>query len=119
MNESMTLRPVPGRPIIIDAGQVALAQIAELIGRGGSPERVAREVESIISAWRMEAIRQPDEVRERLAVCCDRLGAGVASAREQVEEIDVNNGAALRHGARSLAAMIAARDTMSSAYDVI
>jgi hypothetical protein len=119
MNKSMTLWPVPGRPIIVDAGQVALARIAELIGHGGSPERVAREVESIISAWRMEAIRQPLEVRDRLAACCDELGAGVASARMQVEGIDANDGAALRHGARSLAAMIAARDTMNSAYDVI
>jgi hypothetical protein len=119
MNESMTLRPVPGRPIMVDASQVALARIAELIGSGTSPERVAREVETIISAWRMEAIRAPAEVRERLATCCDHLGAGVATARRQVESSDAHDGAALRHQARSLAAMIAARDTMSSAYDVI
>jgi hypothetical protein len=36
-----------------------------------------------------------------------------------VERIEIGDGAALRHKARSLAAMIAARDTMSSAYDVI
>lgn len=119
MNESMTLRPVPGRPIMVDASQVALARIAELIRGGGSPERVAREVESIISAWRMEAIRAPEEVRERLATCCDQLGAGVVTARRQVENSNAHDGAALRHQARSLAAMIAARDTMSSAYDVI
>lgn len=119
MNKSMTFRPVPGRPILVDASQAAMARIAELIGNGGSPERVAREVETIISDWRMEAIRAPEEVRERLAACCDELGAGVASARRQVESIDASDGAALRHRARSLAAMIAARDTMSSAYDVI
>jgi hypothetical protein len=119
MNKSVTLRPVPGRPIMVDASRTALARIAELIGDGSSPERVAREVETIISAWQMDAIREPEEVRERLATCCDHLGLGVASARQQVERVEIGDGAALRHKARSLAAMIAARDTMSSAYDVI
>ncbi|MBO1073965.1 hypothetical protein [Roseomonas marmotae] len=119
MSTSISLRPVPGRPIIVDAGRIALERIEKLIETGGSPERVAREVETIITVWRMEAIRQPDEVRERLAACCDHLGAGVHAARGRVGAVDVSDSAALRHGARSLAAMIAARDTMSSAYEVI
>jgi hypothetical protein len=119
MNKSMTLGPVPGRPILIDAGQVALARIADLVRQGAAPERVAYEVETIVSAWQAEAVRQPDAVRERLALCCDCLGAGVASAREQVEELGHADVAALGRGARSLAAMIAAQDAMSSACDVI
>jgi hypothetical protein len=119
MSTSISLRPAPGRPILVDNARLALARIEALVRQGGSPERITHEVETMITAWRMEAVRQPDAVRDRLAACCDWLGAGVMSARERVEELDASDTAALRQGAQSLAGLIAARDAMSSAYDVI
>jgi hypothetical protein len=119
MNESIPFRAAPGRPILVDSGQLALARIGDLIRGGGSPEHVAREVETIVSTWQVEAVRAPEEVRQRLAACCDYLGAGVAWARGKVENLGGGDLAALQQGARSLAAMIAARDAMTSACDLI
>jgi hypothetical protein len=104
------------RPASPPAAHVAaLTRIADLVAKGGSPARVAREAEAIIAQWVNEAVLDPEVYREYLAECCDQLGAGVEAAQEQMDGMDTSDGASLRQGHQSLAALAAARDAMARA----
>jgi hypothetical protein len=85
------------------------------VAKGGSPARVAREAEAIIAEWIQEAVLDPETYREYLAECCDQLGIGVEAAQEQMDGMDSSDTMVLRQGTHSLAALVAARDTMARA----
>ncbi|MFC3123791.1 hypothetical protein ACFOD4_01855 [Pseudoroseomonas globiformis] len=91
----------------------ALTRIAEVIGRGGTPERVAREVQSIVTGWRADAEMDQGEVDEYLAQCSESLAEGIEAARTQIDDADSSDKAAAAQGARSLAALEAAYRAMS------
>ncbi|MDB5369908.1 MAG: hypothetical protein JWP20_1466 [Roseomonas sp.] len=96
--------------------KAALTRIAELVQRGGTPDRVSREVAAIVAGWLLEAGDEREDVRERLAECRDELSAGVEDAMEQVAGLDASDKAAMRQGTQSLAALVAARDALNAAY---
>lgn len=103
------------KPARINLPKQALTRIAELVGRGGSPDRVSREVQAIVAAWRADAELDQGEVSEHVAECCESLAEGVEAARTQMEDGDSSDKAAAAHGARSLAALEAAYHAMSEA----
>ncbi|MCI0754308.1 hypothetical protein [Teichococcus vastitatis] len=103
------------KPARVNLPKQALTRIAEVVGRGGSPDRVAREVQAIATAWRADAELDQGEVNEHLAECCESLAEGVEAARTQMEDGDSSDKAAAAQGARSLAALEAAYRAMSEA----
>jgi hypothetical protein len=112
----MSRKPAAARkPTRVNLPKQALTRIADVVGRGGSPDRVAREVQSIVSAWRADAELDQGEVNEHLAECCESLAEGIEAAREQMDDGDSSDKAAAAHGARSLAALEAAYQAMSKA----
>ncbi len=80
------------------------------------PSRIAREVEVIMAGWvgGAEAV-DPDEVSERLAAMQEQLAAGAGAAAEQLDEIDADDAAALRHATLVHAALAAAVEAVERA----
>ncbi|MFT8243190.1 hypothetical protein [Roseomonas sp. BN140053] len=96
-----------------------MARIAELAGKGSSPGRITREVDTIVSGWLAGAEVDRAEVKERLEDMRDQLAAGVEDAREQLDGTDQSDKAAVKHGTLSLAALEAARDALSAAHSAL
>lgn len=112
----MSKKPTAVRkPARVNLPKQALTRISDLVGRGGSPDRVAREVQAIVAAWRSDSELDQGEVSEHLAECCESLAEGVEAARTQMEDGDSSDKAAAAHGTRSLAALEAAYQAMSQA----
>lgn len=105
----------PRKPARVNLPKQALTRIIEVVGRGGSPDRAAREVQAIVAAWRADAELDQGEVSDHLAECCESLAEGVEAARAQMEDGDSSDKAAAAHGARSLAALEAAYQAMNEA----
>jgi hypothetical protein len=103
------------KPRRVNLPKQALTRISEVIARGGSPDRVAREVQAIAAAWRADAELDQGEVGEHLAECRDSLAEGIEAAREQMDDVDSSDKAAASQGARILAALEAAYQAMSEA----
>jgi hypothetical protein len=103
------------KPARVNLSKQALTRISDVVARGGSPDRVAREVQAIVAAWRADAELDQSEVNEHLAECRDSLAEGVEAAREQMDDGDSSDKAAAAQGARSLAALEAAHRAMSEA----
>ncbi|MFC0407879.1 hypothetical protein [Roseomonas elaeocarpi] len=98
--------------------KAALAKLAELASRGVAPDRVRREVESIVTTWRESATAYEDraELRERLEEMRDQLAEGVEAAAEAVEEMDQDEKAAVTASRKALSALTAGRDALSAAH---
>jgi hypothetical protein len=96
----------------------ALARLADLAGRGVSPSRIAREVETIVTDWRSDASTvEPAEVSERLTELREQLCTGAEAAAEQVSDIDRSDSVALRHANLVHAALVAAVRAVESALE--
>jgi hypothetical protein len=105
----MSKKPAAARkPVRVNLPKQALTRIAEVVGRGGSPDRTAREVQAIVAAWRADPEVEEGDIREHLATCSESLAEGIEAAREQMEDGDMSDKAAATRGARSLAALEAA-----------
>jgi hypothetical protein len=112
----MSKKPAAVRkPTRVNLPKQALTRIAEVVGRGGSPDRVVREVQAIVAGWRADAELNQGEVNEHLAECCESLAEGIEAAREQMDDGDSSDKAAAAQGARSLASLEAAYRAMSTA----
>ncbi|KAA2214641.1 hypothetical protein [Teichococcus oryzae] len=103
------------KPARVNLPKQALTRLAEVIGRGATPDRVAREVQAIVAAWRSDAGLDQGEVSDHLTECCESLAEGVEAARMQMDDVDSSDKAATAQGARSLAALEAAYRAMSEA----
>ncbi|PZP45901.1 MAG: hypothetical protein DI601_08190 [Azospirillum brasilense] len=99
----------------------ALARLAELAGKGAAPDRVRREVETIVEDWRRGVLGYDERaaLRERLEEMHGQLAEGVESVEEQMAEIGQDERAALVAGRRSLAALVAARDALARAHSAL
>jgi hypothetical protein len=111
----MSKKPAARKPARVNLPKQALTRIAEVVGRGGSPDRVAREAQAIVAAWRADAELDQGDVNDHLAECCESLAEGIEAARSQMDDVDSSDKAAAAHGARSLAALEAAFQAMSEA----
>jgi len=103
------------KPARVNLPKQALTRIADIVARGGSPDRVGREVQAIVAAWRDDAELDQGEVNEHVAECRDSLAEGIEAARQQMDDGDSADKAAAAQGARSLAALEAAHHAMSEA----
>jgi hypothetical protein len=96
----------------------ALARLADLAGRGVSPSRIAREVETIVTDWRSDASTvEPADLSERLTELREQLCNGAEAAAEQVSDIDRSDSVALRHANLVHAALLAAVRAIESALE--
>lgn len=101
----MAGRKRPARPV-----DVALKRLLELVGKGATPARMAREASAIIGEWRDMPDADQDAVAEQLAELREQLDAGVADAEERVSDVDSSEPAAVKQAALTLAAMRATRE---------
>jgi hypothetical protein len=89
------------KPARVNLPKQALTRISEVVSRGGSPDRVAREVQAIVAAWRADPELDQGEINEHLAECRDSLAEGIEAAREQMDGGDSSDKAAPTQGPRA------------------
>ena len=96
--------------------KVALARLAELAGKGTAPDRMTREVDGIVARWIAGADAEGRvEVREQLEDIQAQLTEGVEAAQEAAADLDQGERAAVVAAAKSLSALVAARDAVARA----
>ena len=94
----------------------ALARLAELAGKGTPPDRMAREVDSIVDRWLADTgVEGQIEVKEQLEDIQAQLTEGVEAALEAAADMDQAEKAAITAATKSLAALVAARDAVARA----
>lgn len=94
----------------------ALQRLAELASKPSTPDRVRREVESMVRAWLEGASEERRaELRERLEEMQAELATGIESAVEMMDEIEAEDQAGQRRATAALAALRAAHDALRDA----
>jgi hypothetical protein len=94
----------------------ALQRLIALAGRGTTPGRMVREVDSIIGEWRASAEADDKfDLPAQLEALREQLDAGVAAAEEQVADIDASEPAAVKQATTMLSALVATRDAALAA----
>lgn len=103
-------RPARLRPV-----DAAIIRLVALAGKGVQPQRMAREVEVIVSEWLNAPEADPAEVKAWLDELREQIAVGVGDAEEQVSDIDTSEPAAVKQAQATLAALVATRDAAERA----
>jgi hypothetical protein len=104
-------KPRAARPV-----DAALKRLLALAGRGVSPSRMAREVDTIVAEWRQAAAgEEGGDIGDQLDELREQLVAGVAAAEEAVSDVDTSDAGAVKQAAHLLAALVATRDAAHEA----
>jgi len=105
--------PPPASRPQVNPTKAALERISGLIARGFDAGRLQREATEVISTW--STTLEPDELREHLDEVRDQLAEGVEAAENMGSEIEPGDAASAKIHARSLGALMAARDAFGQA----
>lgn len=97
----------------------ALRRLMELAAKGVAPNRMAREVEVIVSEWRSAPDADSIETRERLDELREQIAIGVTDAQEQVSDADSSEPAAVKQAGLTLAALVATHDAAVRAASTV
>ncbi len=109
----MAVKKAPRAPA---PGKAALARLAELAGKGTTPDWMTREVDGIVDRWLAETDAEGRiEVKEQLENIQAQLTEGVEAAREAAADLDQEERASVTAAAKSLSALEAARDAVARA----
>ncbi len=87
-----------------DPVSAALERLAKLAAAGTAPDRMQRETNKLLDAWRDD----PATFQDRLAVLRENLESGVAAAQDGVDDADRDDKAAMRGAEATLKALAGA-----------
>jgi hypothetical protein len=98
-------------------GKLAMARIADLVGRGAAPARMQREVEAIVAGL-LEGggEEQREAARQVIEELRDEMLAGVVDTAAMLEDLEHPDAASVRAADKTLAAMQAAADALVAAH---
>lgn len=97
-------------------GKLAMARIADLVGRGAAPARIQREVEAIVAGLLEGGEEQREAARQVIEELRDEMLAGVVDTAAMLEDIEHPDAASVRAADKTLAAMRAAADALVEAH---
>ncbi|MFH5924524.1 hypothetical protein [Roseomonas xinghualingensis] len=108
----MAEKPRSGAPRRTPSPQrVALDRLAAVMQRGATPDRMAREVDTVVARLRDAA--DAEQVQIWLEEMRDGFAESAEAAAEAVDEVEATEKAARRHAENAALAMAATRDAFA------